>query len=56
MKNRQDGMRKIKICRNTNGDSRVATKIPTFREFHRSNAEHRENVREMMFNFAEDIK
>lgn len=47
---------KIKICRNTNGDSRVATKVPTFREFHRSNAEHCENVREMMVNFAEDIK
>ena len=49
-------MKKIKICRNTNGDSRVATKVPTFREFHRSNAEHCENVREMMVNFAEDIK
>ena len=49
-------MRKIKICRNTNGDSRVATKVPTFREFHRSNSEHCENIREMILNFAEDIK
>ena len=49
-------MRKLKICRNTNGDSRVATKVPTFSEFVASNFGHFDNVRDMMFNFAEDIK
>ena len=49
-------MKKIKIRRNTNGDSRVATKVPTFSEFNDSNIEHCANVRDMMFNFAEDIK
>ena len=49
-------MRKIKIYRNTNGDSRVATKIPNFSEFNASNYAHRVNVRDMMFNFAKDIE
>ena len=48
-------MRKLKICRNTNGDSRVATKVPTFSEFNDSNFEHCANVRDMMSNFAKDI-
>ena len=49
-------MKKLEIRRNTNGDSRVATKVPTFPDFKESNLEHCENVREMMFNFAEDVK
>ena len=49
-------MSKFIIRRNTNGDSRVATKVPTFSEFKDSNFEHRGNVRDMMFNFAEEIK
>ena len=46
----------MKIRRNTNGDSRVATKIPTFSEFNDSNFEHCANVKDMMLNFAKDIK
>ena len=49
-------MRKLKIHRNTNGDSRVATKVPTFSEFNDSNFEHCENVRIMMINFSKDIQ
>ena len=49
-------MKKVKIYRNTNGDSRVATEVPIFPDFRDSNFEHCENVREMMFNFAEDVK
>ena len=49
-------MKKIIIRRNTNGDSRVATKVPTFSEFSLSNIEHFTNVRDMMLNFAKDIE
>lgn len=49
-------MRKLKIRKNTNGDSRVATKVPTFSEFNDSNFEHCANVKDMMLNFAKDIK
>ena len=48
-------MKKLEIRRNTNGDSRVATKVPTFSEFTDSNLGHCANVRGMMSNFAEDI-
>ena len=33
-------MRKLEIYRNTNGDSRVATEVPTFSNFRDSNFEH----------------
>lgn len=48
-------MRKVKIRRNTNGDSRVATRVPDFSEFIDSNLGHCANVKSMMFNFTEDI-
>lgn len=41
-------MDKVTIYRNSLGDSRTATKIPTIREFGRANDLHREDVREMM--------
>ena len=49
-------MNKIKIERNTNGDSRVATTIPTIKEFGDANSIHASDVGEMMRYFAEDIK
>ncbi|MBQ9612204.1 MAG: hypothetical protein IJV14_06405 [Lachnospiraceae bacterium] len=41
-------MRTIKIKKNTNGDSRVATKVPTIDEFIRANHAHTREVEEMM--------
>lgn len=39
---------KIKIKRNTNGDTRVATKVPTFEEFKKANYDHCKDVSHMM--------
>ena len=41
-------MDKIKIKRNTNGDTRVAKKTPTFYEFSDANTSHIEDVKSMM--------
>ena len=49
-------MNKIKIGRNTNGDTRVATKTPSIKEFDASNCKHAQDVRDMMFAFADEIK
>ena len=49
-------MNKIKIIRNTNGDTRVATKVPSIEEFDESNYKHTQDVRNMMFAFVDEIK
>lgn len=46
----------IKIRRNTNGDTRVAKKIPSFYEFRDANEEHIDSVSEMMSEFSKIIK
>lgn len=46
----------IEIKRNTDGDSRVATKVPTFVEFTDSNRYHRNDVKSLMDEFARIIK
>ena len=48
-------MEKIKIKRNTLGDTRTATKVPDFDEFRWSNEDHRDDVRNMMRSVGEDI-
>lgn len=48
-------MDKIKIKRNTNGDSRVAKKTPTFYEFSDANILHVEDVKSMMKAIADMI-
>ena len=48
-------MDKIKIKRNTNGDSRVAKEVPTMTAFNEANCEHRNDVRNMMGNVANEI-
>lgn len=45
----------IKIKRNTNGDTRVATKVPTYWEFSEANSDHIKEVSAMMKTFAEKI-
>lgn len=49
-------MNKIKIEKNTNGDTRVATKVPSIEEFDDSNYKHTQDVRDMMSAFADEIK
>lgn len=46
----------VTIKKNTNGDSRVAAKIPTFYEFECSNYQHSEDVRLLMKEFARNIE
>ena len=41
-------MDKVKIKRNTNGDTRVAEKTPTFYEFSDANTSHIDDVKSMM--------
>lgn len=48
-------MRKIKIKKNTNGDSRVAKQVPTHSEFMDANYSHRREVADMMDAFAEEL-
>lgn len=48
-------MRKIKIKRNTLGDTRTATKVPTFYEFVDANRDHVDDVRKMMNELADVI-
>ena len=49
-------MNKIKISRNVLGDTRTATRVPTFYEMVDSNRNHINDVAEMMREIAEDIK
>lgn len=49
-------MTKIKITRNTNGDTRVATKVPTFREFECANLNHIEDVKSVMVRMARELE
>lgn len=43
---------KVKVKRNTNGDTRVATHIPTVDEFDDANRDHRKDVRELVARFC----
>ena len=49
-------MRKIKIKQNTLGDTRTATKVPTFYEVVDSNRSHVDDVSNMMNYIAEEIR
>jgi len=49
-------MDKVKIKRNTNGDTRVATKAPTFEEFKKANYSHLADVGNMMDSISKDIR
>lgn len=49
-------MDKVKIRRNTNGDSRVAKSVPVFYKFVDANNQHRADVQSMMNALAEKIK
>ncbi len=48
-------MNKVTIKRSTCGDTRTATKVPTFPEFNESNDLHRNDVRNMMRAIGEEI-
>ena len=48
-------MREITIQRNTDGDTRVATEVPTIQKFCKSNDLHRRDVECMMSELAGDI-
>ena len=46
----------IKIKRNTNGDTRVATKVPTMSDFIDANYEHGKNVGDVMSEIANRVR
>ena len=48
-------MKRIKIKRNTLGDTRTATKVPTFYEFADANRAHVNDVEKMMYELANVI-
>ena len=48
-------MERIKIKHNTLGDTRTATKVPTFSEFLNANRDHVDDVKNMMRELADDI-
>ena len=48
-------MERIKIKHNTLGDTRTATKVPTFFEFIDANRDHVNDVKNMMRRLADDI-
>jgi hypothetical protein len=48
-------MKPIEIKKNSIGDTRTATRVPTFDEFRSANVEHRSDVSRMMSSIAEDI-
>ena len=48
-------MKRIKIKHNTLGDTRTATKVPTFYEFSDANRDHVNDVENMMRELADDI-
>ena len=47
---------KIKIERNTNGDTRVAGHVPTIEEFNSSNRSHREDVGNLIERFCDILR
>ena len=49
-------MNKVKIKRNTNGDTRVAKSVPTFYDFVDANNLHIQDVENMMFELSKEIK
>lgn len=49
-------MDKIKIERNSFGDSRTAKAIPTITQFVDANRKHRQDVENMMKNIADDVR
>jgi len=49
-------MNKVKIKRNVLGDTRTATRVPTFYEFVDSNESHMDDVLNMMYELATDIR
>lgn len=48
--------RPVEIERNTNGDTRVAKRMPTIREFINSNDSHRRDVKRLIDRFCEILK
>lgn len=48
-------MKPIEIKKNSIGDTRTATRVPTFEEFREANAEHKSDVSRMMSSIAECI-
>ena len=49
-------MKQIEIKKNSIGDTRTATRVPTFDEFREANAEHRSDVSRMMSGIANCIE
>ena len=49
-------MKQIEIKKNSIGDTRTATRVPTFNEFTDANIDHRLDVRRMMSSIAECIE
>lgn len=49
-------MRTINIKKNTLGDTRTAEKVPTIKEFEKSNGYHQADVNRMMSEIAKDIE
>ena len=49
-------MKKIEIFKNSLGDTRTATKVPTFAEFSYANQMHIRDVNNMMRSISEDIQ
>lgn len=47
---------KVKIKRNTNGDTRVAVKVPTFEKFKNANYSHWADVNNMMDSVSKEIR
>ena len=48
-------MRTVEIKPDTNGDSRVASKVPTFEEFMKANQSHISDVKDMTNAFAQEL-
>ena len=46
----------IKIKRHTEGDSRVATEVPTFEAFDRANRAHVSDVQNLVYWFAKELR
>ena len=46
----------VKITRHTEGDSRVATELPTFTGFNSANSDHRMDVKNLVDRFCEMLK
>lgn len=48
-------MKKVKITRNTNGDTRVAKGKPSISEFEKANMSHSQDVKNLLRSFADEI-